>query len=209
MEDFKSRRIECGGFTANSYLVFRPSRSDAMLIDAGDDFDAVMNKIESSGKRLTDILLTHGHFDHIMSAKRLRDETGARIHIHPLDAPYLRNPALNMLGMVESTRTPFAPFDADEMLSEGPMLVAGLSVQVIPCPGHTPGGVSFYLPEQRALYTGDTLFQVGFGRYDLPGGNVRSLYASIQRLIALPGTTMLLPGHGESAPLKQVAEEYR
>jgi hydroxyacylglutathione hydrolase len=209
MEDFKSRRIECGGFTANSYLVFRPSRSDAMLIDAGDDFDAVMNKIESSGKRLTDILLTHGHFDHIMSAKRLRDETGARIHIHPLDAPYLRNPALNMLGMVESTRTPFEPFDADEMLSEGPMLVAGLSVQVIPCPGHTPGGVSFYLPEQRALYTGDTLFQVGFGRYDLPGGNVRSLYASIQRLIALPGTTMLLPGHGESAPLKQVAEEYR
>jgi len=209
MEDFKSRRIECGGFTANSYLVFRPSRSDAMLIDAGDDFDAVMNKIESSGKRLTDILLTHGQFDHIMSAKRLRDETGARIHIHPLDAPYLRNPALNMLGMVESTRTPFEPFDADEMLSEGPMLVAGLSVQVIPCPGHTPGGVSFYLPEQRALYTGDTLFQVGFGRYDLPGGNVRSLYASIQRLIALPGTTMLLPGHGESAPLKQVAEEYR
>jgi len=209
MEDFKSRRIECGGFTANSYLVFRPSRSDAMLIDAGDDFDAVMSKIESSGKRLTDILLTHGHFDHIMSAKRLRDATGARIHIHPQDAPYLRNPALNMLYMVESTKTPFEPFDADEMLSEGPMLVAGLSVQVIFCPGHTPGGVSFYLPEQRALYTGDTLFHVGFGRYDLPGGNVRSLYNSIQRLIALPGTTTLLPGHGESAPLKQVAEEYK
>ena len=209
MEDFKSRRIECGGYTANSYLVFRPSRNDAMLIDAGDDFDALMNKIESTGKRLTDILLTHGHFDHIMSAKRLRDETGARIHIHPLDAPYLRNPALNMLGMVEATKTPFEPFDADEMLAEGPMLVAGLSVQVIPSPGHTPGGVSFYLPEQRALYTGDTLFQVGFGRYDLPGGNVRSLYGSIKRLTALSGITLLLPGHGESAPLKQVAEEYK
>ncbi len=209
MEDFKSRRIECGGYVANSYLIFRPSRDDALLIDAGDDFQAIMAKIESTGKRLTDILLTHGHFDHIMSAKALRDATGARIHIHPLDAEYLRNPALNMLGMVESTKTPFVPFDADEMLSEGPLLLAGLSIQVITCPGHTPGGVSFYLPEQRALYTGDTLFQVGFGRYDLPGGNVRSLYASIKRLTALPSITLILPGHGESAPLKQVAEEYK
>lgn len=209
MEDFKSRRIECGGYAANSYLLFRPSRDDALLIDAGDDFQALMAKIESSDKRLTDILLTHGHFDHIMAAKALRDATGARIHIHPLDKPYLRNPALNMLGMVESTRTPFVPFDADVELAEGPTLLAGLSIQVIACPGHSPGGVAFYLPEQRALYTGDTLFQVGFGRYDLPGGNVRSLYSSIQRLITLPGITLILPGHGESAPLKQVAEEYK
>lgn len=209
MEDFKSRRIECGGYAANSYLLFRPSRDDAVLIDAGDNVQAILDKIESSGKRLTDILLTHGHFDHILAAKALRDKTGARIHILPLDAPYLRNPALNMLGMVEATQTPFVPFDADEELSEGPTLLAGLSIQVITCPGHTPGGVSFYLSEQRALYTGDTLFQVGFGRYDLPGGNVRNLYASIQRLIALPGITLILPGHGESAPLKQVAEEYK
>jgi glyoxylase-like metal-dependent hydrolase (beta-lactamase superfamily II) len=95
------------------------------------------------------------------------------------------------------------------MLSEGALNLAGLAIEVIPCPGHTPGGVSFYLPEQRALYTGDTLFAVGFGRYDLPGGNVRSLYASIKRLIAMPGITLILPGHGESAPLKQVAEEYK
>ncbi len=209
MEDFKSRRIECGGYAANSYLLFRPSREDALLIDAGDDFDALMAKIETSGKRLTDILLTHGHFDHIITAKALRDATGARIHIHPLDAAYLRNPALNMLGMVEATKTPFEPFSADAMLSEGPMLAAGLSIQVIACPGHTPGGVSFYLPEQRALYSGDTLFSVGFGRYDLPGGNVRALYASIKRLTALPGLTLLLPGHGGSAPLRQVAEEYK
>lgn len=209
MEDFKSRRIECGGYAANSYLVFRPSREDALLIDAGDDLAAILGKIESSGKRLTDILLTHGHFDHIMAARALRDATGARIHIHPLDAKMLRDPALNMLSMVESTGTPFVPFDADKMLSEGPLLLAGLSFQVIPCPGHTPGGVSFYLAEQRALYTGDTLFAVGFGRYDLPGGDARSLYASIRRLISMPGLTMILPGHGESAPLKQVAEEYK
>ena len=209
MEDFKSRRIECGQVLANSYLLYKPSRDDAVLIDAGDDADAILAKIASSGKRLTDVLLTHGHFDHILAAKTLRDKTGARIHIHPQDAPMLKNPALNMLGMVESTKETFEPFEADEMLSEGPLTLAGLSFQVIHCPGHTPGGVSFYLPAQRALYTGDTLFAVGFGRYDLPGGNARSIYASIRRLTALPGITLILPGHGESAPLKQVAEEYK
>ena len=208
MEDFKSRRIECGQVLANSYLLYKPSRDDAVLIDAGDDADAILARIESSGKRLTDILLTHGHFDHILAAKTLRDKIGARVHIHPLDAPMLKNPALNMLGMAESA-TPFEPFEADEMLSEGALTLAGLSFQVIHCPGHTPGGVSFYLPNQRALYTGDTLFAVGFGRYDLPGGDARSLYASVKRLIAMPGITLILPGHGESAPLKQVAEEYK
>ncbi len=209
MEDFKSRRIECGQVMANSYLLYKTSRDDAVLIDAGDDADAILAKLASSGKRLTDILLTHGHFDHILAAKTLREKTSARVHIHPLDAPMLKNPALNMLGMLESTRETFEPFEADEMLSEGTLTLAGLSIQVIPCPGHTPGGVSFYLPEKRALYTGDTLFAVGFGRYDLPGGNARSLYASIRRLTAMPGITLILPGHGESAPLKQVAEGYK
>jgi hydroxyacylglutathione hydrolase len=209
MEDFTSKRIECGGYSANSYLLYRPSRPDALLIDAGDDFRLIMRKIEASGKRLTDILLTHGHFDHIMAAKKLRDATGARIRIHPGDEAMLSDPALNMLGMVYQTDTPFEPFKSDAPLEEGPLVVCGLSMQVIPCPGHTPGGVSLYLPEQRALYTGDTLFAVGFGRYDLPGGNVRDLYTSIKRLTALPGITLICPGHGESAPLRQIAEEYR
>jgi hydroxyacylglutathione hydrolase len=209
MEDFVCKRIECGPYAANSYLLYRPSREDALLIDAGDGLPVLTERIAASGKRLTDILLTHGHFDHMLAAKALRDATGARVHIHPLDAPMLSEASLNMADLAPFTQTAFAPFDADRMLSDGPLNLCGLSIQVVHCPGHTPGGVSFHLPEQRALYSGDTLFAVGFGRYDLPGGNPRDLYASIRKLIALPGITLMCPGHGESVPLKKVAEEYK
>ena len=174
------KRILCGELQENAYLVFLPEREDALIIDPGDDAAACLKAVRDCGKRLSHILLTHGHFDH------MRD---ARLNAY--------NPLF--------CREAFAPFAADEVYSlcaPGDIEVCGMAIRVIPTPGHTPGGVCYHLPEYNALFSGDTLFADGYGRTDLPGGSMAELAQSLKALSRLPGEDAIYPGHGESAPLE-------
>ena len=197
-------RILCGELQENAYLVFLPEREDALIIDPGDDDAACLKAVRDCGKRLSHILLTHGHFDHILAAPILRRETGAKICLHEKDAPLLRDARLNAYNPL-FCREAFAPFAADEVYSlcaPGDIEVCGMAIRVIPTPGHTPGGVCYHLPEYNALFSGDTLFADGYGRTDLPGGSMAELAQSLKALSRLPGEDAIYPGHGESAPLK-------
>ena len=199
-------RIVCGAYGENAYLLCPPGRDDCALVDPGDGYDAIRRALDSSGRRLTDILLTHGHFDHFLAAPRLARETGARVHVHLLDAPLLSDAANSQYNPLAAS----VPFEAPaaDCLYGREAEAAGMRFSVLHTPGHTPGGVCLLSEEDGLLFSGDTLFAEGYGRTDMYGGDMRALIASLQRLLTLPRTLTVYPGHGEAAKLGQIARFF-
>ena len=132
--------ILCGLYGENAYLLYRDSARQAVLIDPGDDLEALTQAIAASGKALGAILLTHGHFDHMLAAQPLKARFNCPVYIHAQDGPYLSNPALNCYDK-RASRLPFVPFQADELLrpapAGSPLTVAGYGFVVYHTPGHT------------------------------------------------------------------------
>ena len=185
----KIETIPVGLLEAHCYLVYDESRDDCVLIDPGAEAGRIRKAV--GARRIDAILLTHGHFDHIGAVRELMGED-TRLYIHLLDAPMLADGHLNagrsLLG-VDVTAPP-----ATDYVAEGDIVrAAGLSFLVLHTPGHTPGGVC-YLTEGH-LFSGDTLFEHGWGRTDLPGGDQHALFASLRRLMPLAQTLVLHPGH--------------
>ncbi len=190
--------MECltvGMIATNCYLLPGDLDPDRVLvIDPGAQGDRIL---EAVGSRTVEaVLLTHGHFDHTGALSSFADRP---VYLGKEDLPMLNDPDRNagfLIGdRAERPCTPI-PIDGETSLS-----FAGFSrpVRALPCPGHTPGGVSFLYGGD--LFTGDTLFCRGCGRTDLPGGDQRALFASIRRLLALEGDPAVRPGHGESSSL--------
>lgn len=208
MSDLVITPIVCGAYQANAYLLYRSGRLDALLIDPGDDYPALARAIAASGKRLTDILLTHGHFDHFLCAARLRQEFGARIHIHESDA-YLLASREDSAWSAQVCTEPFTPARPDETYPEnGEIDVCGVHFKVLHTPGHTQGGVCLLDEADGALFSGDTVFAQGYGRYDLAGGSLHQLLGSLRLILSLDRSLRVYPGHGESAALAQIARYF-
>ena len=155
-------------------------------------------KLEQEKIHLEAILLTHGHGDHIGAVDALRDAMGAKLWIHAADAPMLSEAKKNLsvfMGFSIETRP------ADHFLTDGQMLsVAGISLQVFHTPGHTPGGVCFYL--ENILFSGDSLFAESVGRCDFPGASSAQLIAALQeKIMCLPDETKVYPGHGPATSI--------
>ncbi len=198
MASLHIEKIVCGPYEANAWLVWREDREDALLIDPGDDPMRCLQAVKKSGRKLTDIACTHGHFDHVIGAYHIRSLTGARIAIHSADAYMLRD-GKAALCTEETGLDHFVPCDPDILLDELPGGVyapCGLPLRVLHTPGHTPGGVCLYLPEQNLLFSGDTIFEYGFGRTDFEHGSLPDMKESLRMLFQLPGETQILPGHG-------------
>ena len=207
MASLQVQTLVTGPLEENAYLLCREGMENAILIDPGDDYEALMAALRASGKRLSDILLTHGHFDHMLSACRIQQETGCRVHIHPSDAPFLSDASLN-LADPRMMRGKFEPMQADALftvLEEADVLISGYAIHLLYCPGHTPGGMSFYFQDSDAVFTGDTLFANGFGRTDFPGGSITQLRRSLKRLLKLPEQTVAYPGHGPSSTIGAIS----
>ena len=184
--------LQVGSIPTNCYLVFDPGRTDALVIDPGDNPERIFAAL--NGRTPAAVLLTHGHFDHTGALSAF---AGVPIYIHEADAPMLSDPHLSVGDGNGDLRPRPA---ATHLLADGEQLhLAGLDIAVLHTPGHTPGGVTYQIGD--ALFTGDTLCSHGYGRTDLPGGDFSALRRSLRRLLHLAGDFRVFPGHSESTTL--------
>ena len=174
------------------YLLLPEGSDQCLIIDPGGEAERIRRAAE--GRTIAAILLTHGHFDHIGAVRDLM-EAGTRLAIHPLDEPMLSDPELNA-GRPMMDLTVTAPTPTDRVRGGETFTAAGLTLEVLHTPGHTPGSVCYRIGQD--LFTGDTLFHHGWGRTDLPGGNEADLFASLRSLMPLARTLTVHPGHDDA-----------
>jgi len=172
------------------------------IVDPGAESDRIFAAVERHGLEPERILLTHGHVDHIAHCAHVAERYGIGVWVHPADAPLLAGPQWPELEALLGARPCPAP---EGFFEEGtPHEVAGLTLDVLHTPGHTPGGICLIDRESRSILVGDTLFAGGIGRTDLPGGDGPTLVRSIRdRLFALAGDWRCLPGHGPETSLER------
>ena len=189
-------KVECltvGMVGTNCYLVMNEDTKELLILDPGDEAPRIASKIEKLEGKPAAILITHGHFDHVMAAEELAKRYKIPRLILKEEKRVLESMQLNACGMIGHRET----YSADEFLSDGQELkLAGFTIRVIHIPGHTPGGCCFYFPEEGALFSGDTLFESSIGRTDFPEGSMSALVRSIhEKLFPLPDDTVVYPGH--------------
>lgn len=193
-------KLEVGPLAVNCYLVGDETSLVGMIIDPGAEAAAILKRVKALGLNIKFIVLTHAHFDHIGALRELKETTMAEIAIHTDDAQSLQHG--NTLGAIFGFSFP-APPTPDRLLKEGDSLDLGQQrFLVLHTPGHTPGGIC--LLGGGVVFTGDTLFNSGIGRTDLPGGNSNELMGSIStKLMVLSDNTTVYPGHGPESTISQ------
>ena len=196
----------CGEIGENAWIVWREGRDDCVVIDPGDEYPKLKRAI--GDKRVAAILLTHGHFDHIMAVGAMVRDTHAPVYVGAEDMEMLNNPMLNgRMGLMGVSRMEGPVITAQPYGEE--LSVAGLNFIVLPTPGHSRGSVCLYLPDEKVMFSGDTLFCAGFGRMDLHGGSPAHMRESLRRLFNLPPGVKVCPGHGMSTTIGDERSRYR
>jgi hydroxyacylglutathione hydrolase len=195
-----ARVFTVGPVQENCYVVRRrgpeaePESDRAVVVDPGEEAPRLIDAIDQLGVTVEAILLTHTHFDHVGAVAPLARATGAPVYCPALERGILAD---IMRYVPWPGFGPFESYEADELLSGGERLeLAGMTLDVIFTPGHSPGHVTFSIPDEQAIFSGDVLFQGSVGRTDLPGGDWDTLLESIRTLVdTLPPETGVHPGH--------------
>ncbi len=186
------KNLVVGPLATNCYIIGSESNKEGMIIDPGDEAEVILRNVKDLELAIKFIVLTHGHIDHIGALKEVKEATGAEVAIHTDDAQALQeNSVSTLLGLSYPT-----PLPADRLLKDGDSMDIGdLHFLVLHTPGHSPGCIC--LLGQGVMFSGDTLFNYGIGRADLPGSNYSQLMNSIHtKLMILPDKTTVYPGHG-------------
>ena len=195
-----------GVFTENTYFYIDPRTKAGFIIDPGAQAGLIYDTVIRNGWTIEKILLTHGHFDHFGAAGLLSEKLMSPIYVYPEDGEYLTDPRLNLSGQTGEPIT----IPHYEELYDGEIIRLGANtgyyLKVIHTPGHTPGSVTYYAPEENAAFVGDLLYQHGPGLTHFPGGDRRVLESSIvNKILTLPDDTLLLSGH--SSPITVAREK--
>jgi hydroxyacylglutathione hydrolase len=186
--------LTVGMVQENCYILRRDGSDRALVVDPGDEAPRIVAAIEELGVGVDGILLTHTHFDHVGAVAPLARATGAEVWVPELERQVLAD---IMSYVPWPGFGPFESYEAEHALAGGERLeMAGFAIDVIFTPGHSPGHITFSLPEEEAVFSGDVLFQGSVGRVDLPGGDWPTLRESIRGLVdSLPAETRVYPGH--------------
>jgi hydroxyacylglutathione hydrolase len=193
--------ITVGELGTNCYLVIDDDSGDALVVDPGAEPERIYSAIRKSGLKVKCIINTHGHGDHIGGNARIKKECGGiPIGIHRLDAGMLQDPGKNLSAAAYS-RDILSPC-ADLLFEDGDAVSAGegIRLRVMHTPGHTQGSICLVCAEEYII-TGDTLFRESVGRCDLPGGDEKLLSLSLDRLMKLPKSMLVYPGHGPGSTI--------
>ncbi len=208
--DMEIKRFEFNFFGENTYVIWDASSQEAAIVDPGmvnpEETDQIEDFIATHRLSVRYILLTHAHVDHTFGIDILKEKYHAPVLAHKADLPLgqMRGQQAEMFHLPMK----LGPVEIDRFISANTTLNLGNErIEVIETPGHSPGGVCYYVPESSFILTGDTLFQGSIGRTDLPGGDHNTLLRSISTgLFNLPDNTVVYPGHG---PATTIGKEKR
>lgn len=188
-----------GMVSTNTYLVKNQDTGELLIIDPADAAGRIQEKIGRMEGRPAAILLTHGHFDHMLAADALRSAYDIPVYACIQEKNLLKNARYNLSASWASPHV----MEADRYLADGETFrEAGFEIRLLHTPGHTEGSCCYYLPEEAVLFSGDTLFAGSVGRTDFPTSSGADMRESLQRLLSeLPADTRVCPGHGEETTI--------
>jgi glyoxylase-like metal-dependent hydrolase (beta-lactamase superfamily II) len=197
--------LPVGMLQCNCSILGDETSREAIVVDPGDDIPRIMALLDKHKLTVKQILITHAHIDHIAGAARLKKLTGAPILYNPRDLPLVKMMDAQAAWLGMAPPEVHAP---DDTVEDGRLIsITGLTGNILHTPGHTQGSVCLHLPAQNLLLAGDTLFAGSVGRTDLPGGDGPMLIRSIhEKLLPLPDSTVVIPGHGPSTTIGQERE---
>ena len=204
---YKVHTFQTGPFNENCYVIVDNKGEHAVIVDPGDESDYLKNEIDSLGVRITMIILTHGHFDHVGAAESLAEHYGVSIHSHQIEKALIRQAGIYAYRFNRQRLIPPANilyFDTCQDFTW-----PGGVITTIPCPGHTAGSVS-YVFGFEIVFTGDTLFTGYIGPTNYPTSNYGDLLNSVERLLVnLPDDCIIFPGHGKPWMVKEAVAWWR
>jgi hydroxyacylglutathione hydrolase len=188
------RSFTVGPVAENCHIARRDGAREAVMIDPGDEPDRLLAAVDALGLSIEAILLTHTHFDHVGAVAPVARATGADVWCPALEVPVLAD---IMRYVPWPGFGPFESYDADHAVEGGETLqLAGMDIEVLFTPGHSPGHVTYRVADEHAVFSGDVLFQDSIGRTDLPGGDTATLMRTLGELLdLLPDETTVYPGH--------------
>ena len=201
MRNYKIEKILNGRLAEFCYLVHDIDSKDCICVDPGYDTDRILKFINQGGYIIKYILLTHGHFDHMLSCYDFQKKFSCDIYISKEDSEIIYNAEHNYSNLIN--KTSFDKFEIKDYVKDGDELqLLNYRIKCISTPGHTKGGISYYFEDEKVLFSGDTLFYETFGRVDLYSGDYSEMKNSIEnKLFALPNDVMVYPGHGETTSI--------
>ncbi|HMP74217.1 MAG TPA: MBL fold metallo-hydrolase [Kiritimatiellia bacterium] len=188
-----------GPYEENCLIVYPGSGDEVLVVDPGDDAEGIVEWLKARGWRPALYLLTHGHIDHVSGLAEVHREFPAPVAMHPADEVWAFT---DLAALPPYYEKPESPGPAERKLADGQAWTdLGLRYEVMGTPGHSPGGVAFYFPEEKVVLSGDSLFAGSIGRSDLPLADPPQLSRSLDRLMELPDEVVVYPGHGPTTTI--------
>ncbi len=192
--------LPVGELESNCCILGDEAAREGAVVDPGGDAPAILAAIERRGLKIVTIAITHAHIDHVGALREIKDATGAPVYLNEADLPVYEQVAMQAawVGLRAPERVAI-----DRNAAGGDQLRAGaIRMTVLHTPGHSPGSICLWIPEEKVVLSGDTLFRDGIGRTDLPGGDYRRILRSIaEKLLTLPDETVVIPGHGDKTTI--------